>query len=63
MYFGDDQTDEDAFRVVNHYRGISVFVGSSPRLTAARWRLSHPDDVGETLASILQERWKSRRAR
>lgn len=45
VYLGDDQTDEDAFRMTNHLGGLSVFVGDRPRATAARWRLRHPQAV------------------
>lgn len=64
VYLGDDQTDEDAFRVVNRLGGISVFVGPSRRATAARWRLRDPREVREALARMLQERvrWTSGRA-
>jgi trehalose-phosphatase len=61
LYFGDDQTDEGAFRAVNRSRGISVFVGPRPRATYARWWARDPREVREALTRILHERWKVHR--
>ncbi len=43
VYFGDDLTDEDAFRALAG-RGCGVLVGP-PRRTAARFRLGSPEEV------------------
>jgi trehalose 6-phosphate phosphatase len=50
-YFGDDLTDEDAFRAIDE--GVSVVVGR--RASAARYRLESPADVAATLAELAEE--------
>lgn len=49
MYFGDDFTDEDGFRVVQDAGGIAVFVGPAREPTRALFRLDSPVEVAETL--------------
>mgnify|MGYP006283817087 CR=1 FL=1 len=44
VYVGDDETDEDALRVVRDL-GIGIKVGSPDRPTHARGRLAAPEDV------------------
>ncbi len=56
-YFGDDDTDEDAFRVLRN-RGITVFVGPDRQSSGAEYYLEHPGEVREALGriqDILQE--------
>jgi trehalose 6-phosphate phosphatase len=48
VFFGDDVTDEDAFRAIDH--GLTVVVGRRPSL--ARLRLNSPDDVAAVLTSM-----------
>ena len=48
IYFGDDQTDEDAFRALKGH-GISVFVGPSGSSSEADFFLKNPDEVQEFL--------------
>jgi len=50
VYFGDDLTDEDAFRAVGD--GISVVVGR--RASAARYRLDSPAEVATSLAALAE---------
>jgi trehalose-phosphatase len=48
VFFGDDVTDEDAFRAIT--RGLTVVVGQRPSL--ARLRLNSPADVAAVLAGV-----------
>jgi trehalose-phosphatase len=48
IYLGDDQTDEDAFRVLKG-QGISVFIGTGGLLSEADFFLQNPDEVKEFL--------------
>jgi trehalose-phosphatase len=53
VYIGDDETDEDAFRVVRE-RGYGIRVGPPSASTAARGRLEDPVAVRGFLRSWLQ---------
>ncbi|MBI4354369.1 MAG: trehalose-phosphatase [Candidatus Omnitrophica bacterium] len=53
IYLGDDRTDEDAFRLVNRRRGLSVFVGRSNHRTAARHRLQTPLEAAHWLSRVV----------
>jgi trehalose-phosphatase len=55
IYLGDDQTDEDAFRVLKG-RGISVFVGPRALPSAAEFFLRNPDEVQEFLSRCQEVR-------
>jgi trehalose-phosphatase len=48
IYLGDDQTDEDAFRVIKG-QGISVFIGPNLLTSEADFFLKSPDEVKEFL--------------
>lgn len=50
VYFGDDLTDEDAFRELAAH-GITVLVGE-PRRSAARYRVGRPADVVRMLNAL-----------
>ena len=51
LYLGDDTTDEDAFKAIQH-SGIGIFVGEGSRTTAARYALRNPDEVQQFLEII-----------
>jgi len=56
MYFGDDLTDEDGFRVIESYGiGISVFVGEQSQQSAARYFLKSPAEVATFLGILLEQ--------
>jgi trehalose-phosphatase len=56
MYFGDDLTDEDGFRVINAYgKGLSVLVGEPHQQSAAGYYLSSPAEVGRFMGRLLQQ--------
>jgi trehalose 6-phosphate phosphatase len=45
LYFGDDLTDEDAFKLINSKRGYSVLVGKKKNSSKAHYYLKEPKDV------------------
>jgi trehalose 6-phosphate phosphatase len=51
VYLGDDESDEQAFRVIRPY-GVTVRIGRPHMPSAAEWRLGSTDDVAAFL-----ERW------
>jgi len=55
IYLGDDQTDEDAFRVLKG-QGISVFVGMGKLSSGADFFLKSPDEVQEFLFRCQEAR-------
>ena len=52
VYFGDDVTDEDAFRTVAEH-GLAIAVGDGPEETAASHRLEDVEAVGMFLDALL----------
>jgi trehalose 6-phosphate phosphatase len=52
LYIGDDETDEDAFRVLQD-RGVSIRVGEDSWPTAAHYSLKDPGEVQTFLQRIL----------
>jgi len=55
LYLGDDQTDEDAFRVLKG-RGIPVFVGQERFPSGADFFLRNPAEVHEFLHRCMEVR-------
>ncbi len=55
IYLGDDQTDEDAFRVLKG-QGISVFIGPGRPPSEADFFLQNPDEVQEFLSRCQKVR-------
>ena len=54
-YLGDDQTDEDAFRMLrNRQNAASVLVRSEPRETAADWWIVPPQELLAFLDRYLE---------
>lgn len=49
LYLGDDLTDEDAFKAIVAYDGISIYVGEEYIKSGARYFLRSPDEVEELL--------------
>ena len=54
VFFGDDQTDEEGFAVVQNAGGLAVFVGPARESTLALHRLDTPAEVGQVLALLAQ---------
>lgn len=55
IYLGDDQTDEDAFRVLKG-RGISVFIGPGRHSSGADFFLRNPEEVRAFLSRCQEVR-------
>ena len=55
IYFGDDQTDEDAFRALKD-KGISIFIGPGGFPSEADFFLRNPDEVQEFLSRCEEVR-------
>jgi len=53
IFLGDDQTDEDGFRVIEKHGGISVFVGEQTNNSAARYFLKSPAEVEQFLERLV----------
>jgi trehalose 6-phosphate phosphatase len=59
IYIGDDRTDEDAFRVLQH-RGVGILVGDESQPTAASYSLKDPAEVDRFLR-LLTDRLSAKR--
>ena len=55
LFLGDDSTDESSFKLVDKHGGVSVFVGDSGSVTAARYFLRSPDEVAIFLRKVAEE--------
>jgi len=53
VYLGDDNTDEDAFKVLRRPEGWSIFVGGENPASAAEYYLDSPSEVAEFLLRML----------
>jgi trehalose 6-phosphate phosphatase len=53
IFLGDDQTDEDGFKVIEKHDGISVFVGEQTNNSAARYFLKSPAEVEQFLERLV----------
>jgi len=53
VYLGDDNTDEDAFKVLHRLEGWSIFVGGENPSSAAEYYLDSPSEVAEFLSRML----------
>jgi trehalose 6-phosphate phosphatase len=49
IYIGDDDKDEEAFRVINEHNGFSILVSKEMRETHAKHRLQSPTEVHQWL--------------
>ena len=49
VFFGDDQTDEDGFAVVQEQGGVAVYVGPARTGTIALHQVESPDEVATVL--------------
>jgi trehalose-phosphatase len=53
IFLGDDQTDEDGFKVIEKHGGISVFVGEKTTDSAAHYYLKSPAEVEQFLERLI----------
>jgi trehalose 6-phosphate phosphatase len=60
VFLGDDDKDEDAFRVIDELGGVSIQVGAVDRETMAECRLVDPQETRRWLKSLIQRRENAR---
>ena len=56
LYIGDDVTDEDAFQTLDPARDVGILVASSPRPSAAAWRVHDIAAVADLLDRLIATR-------
>lgn len=54
VYLGDDQTDEDAFKVIENYDGVSVYVGGVNPQSMARYYLKSCKEINKFMKELLK---------
>ena len=54
VFFGDDQTDEDGFAVVQDAGGLAVYIGPTRQDTKALHQLESPSEVGQVLELLAR---------
>jgi trehalose-phosphatase len=54
VYLGDDNTDEDAFKILRLPEGWSIYVGGENTSSAAAYYLDSPLQVAEFLTRVLE---------
>ena len=54
VFFGDDQTDEDGFAVVQAAGGLAVYIGPTRQDTKALHQLESPAEVGQVLELLAR---------
>ncbi|MBI4688551.1 MAG: trehalose-phosphatase [Nitrospirae bacterium] len=59
VYAGDDLTDEDAFKVIDDYDGVSVFIGKANASSAARYYLRTCKEVNKFMKELLKTKLDS----
>ncbi|MFC1964441.1 trehalose-phosphatase [Chloroflexota bacterium] len=56
IYLGDDTTDEDAFRIIHHPDGWSIFVGGENPASNAEYFLNSTSEVMTFLSRLLESK-------
>jgi trehalose 6-phosphate phosphatase len=54
LYVGDDLTDEDAFKVIESYGGIAVYVGGENHQSSASYYLKFTEEVDNLIKELLR---------
>ncbi|MFC2059564.1 trehalose-phosphatase [Chloroflexota bacterium] len=54
IYLGDDTTDEDAFRIIHHPQGWSIFIGQENSSSNADYFLNSTPEVVTLLSRLLE---------